>query len=386
MFLNEGEIGVMTNLLQFLEEAFQPFARFSDKFKSVEEFIGNNDKCLDLIYGLLNLSRDDKTMLNKNNFNRASHIIITFLLGIGIEKQEKIISGVNVFNSLSDKDLWMYTSLLHDYGYFRNELLISKPYEDLELEYDLLTDTYSDAAIECLNDYSIRFPEYCTFKYQTIRDYYAYKREYISTYGIDENGEANDHGIIGACLAFSQYIQHYVKFEYPRIMRNGTDRDNWLITEPLLYKTACLVAAQHNLFKSGSKESDSKYIEYNLTSLLSTAPVQINENNALLLMLSIVDTIECSKRFSKKTNPKKYLQTMTILKNIDIEVNVDFILVDFTNLSNFILKRKKDNNELINQLESHIINITHLNQWTSYHGEKRSDYEVIIRKKNNTID
>lgn len=246
----------MTNMLEFLEDAFQPLSRRYEQYKSVKGFIGNNEKCLDLIYLFLDLGRDDKSILNKSNFNRASHIIITFLLGLGIEKRQKIIAGVNIFNSLPDEYLWMFTSLLHDYGYFRNELLVSKPFEDLKLEYDLLTDTYSESEIKCLNNYSIRFPKHCTFSYQTIKNYYAYKREFITTHGIDENGEANDHGIMGACLAFSQYIQHYVKYEYPRIMWNGTDRDNWLITEPLLYKTACLVAAQHNLFKSESQESD----------------------------------------------------------------------------------------------------------------------------------
>lgn len=70
-------------------------------------------------------------------------------------------------------------------------------------------------------------------------------------------------------------------------------------TEPLLYKTACLIAAQHNIFKSENLESDTTYKEYGLNSLLSTTPIAVSNANPLLYLLSVVDTIECSKRYEK---------------------------------------------------------------------------------------
>lgn len=375
----------MITLLDFIDDAFKSYYWLRTRYESVQEFIGNNEKCLSLIYHFLDLGHDDMTVLNKSNFNRASHIVITYLIGLGIEKKTKMIAGANKFNSLPDEYLWMLTSLLHDYGYFRKELLSSKSLDDLKLKYDLLTDDYTEEAIDCLNDYSINNAEYCTFSYETIKNYYEYKREYTSLHGSDENSELNDHGIMGACLAFSQYINFYIKYEYPRIYWDENDsRRKLQRTEPLLYKTACLVAAQHNLFKSGSASSDVIYQKYNLSALLSTAPVQIDKKNPLLLLLSIVDTVECSKRFSKKTNPKKYLETMTILKNISIEVNEDSIIVDFTNLHIFITKRK-DNKELIEQLKKHINNIICIDTWTSYQGELIEPYKISIQEQKDYI-
>ena len=368
----------MNTLIDFIEEAFHSYGGYHGQYKSVSEFIGNDEKCLRLIYQLLDLGRDDISVLHKKNFNRASHIIVTLLLGIGIENKQGVLTGVNSFNPMPDEYLWMLTALLHDYGYFRKELLVSKSLDQLGLKYNLLTDEYHDEPLKCLNGYSNNFSQYCTFSYDTINNYYEYRRNHI--FINDENGEINDHGIMGACIAFSQYVQFYLKHEVPRI--NKRDKRIMLLqeTEPLLYKTACLMAAQHNLFKSESTERDFEYGEYRLTQLLSTSPIRINERNPLLLMLALVDTIECSKRFSKKANPKKYLKMDTILNRTLIDVSDEQILIDFSKLYEFI--DKKNNVDLLSQLEKHIRNIMNLGSWTSYEAQQTEPFMIVIRKMN----
>ena len=75
---------------------------------------------------------------------------------------------------------------------------------------------------------------------------------------------------------------------------------------------------------------------------------------------------------------------MTILKNISIEVNEDSIIVDFTNLHIFITKRK-DNKELIEQLNKHINNIICIDTWTSYQGELIEPYKISIQEQKDYI-
>lgn len=371
----------MESLLEFIDRAYIIFPKKYRGLKSVRDFISKDEECLRYIYNLLDLGTEKGSVLNRDNFNRASHIIVTFLMGLGITQSIPIINGVNVFNTSSDNYLWMLTSLLHDYGYFRNELLESKSLDEIERDYDLLTDLYDEEAVKCLNNYSVLYSDYCTFSYDTIKHYYEYKRNYTASHTIDENGERNDHGIIGACLAFSKYVKFFINNTYPELEEGVNGHRLPLIkTEPLLYKTACMIAAQHNLFKSGSKLSDVDYRKYNLDVLLSTSPILIDDNNPLLLLLSIVDTIECSKRFSKKTNPKKYLQTMTILDNIYIEVKDGEIIVDFTRLNEYIQKRK-DNTALLKQIESHIRGICELGSWTNYESTKLEEYKIVIKKK-----
>lgn len=186
----------MTSLLEFIEEAFQSYRGYHGGYHSVNDFISNNERCLDLIYRLLDIGRDDGKVLTKRNFDRASHILITFLLGLGIDSKIRLLDGVNVFNTMPDAYLWMLSSVLHDYGYFRRELLKRTAYESLPLRHNLLADEYKEEAIRCLNAYENRHQQFCTFSCDVIRNYYDYRELTLSNYS-GVNGERNDHGIMG---------------------------------------------------------------------------------------------------------------------------------------------------------------------------------------------
>ena len=58
--------------------------------------------------------------------------------------------------------------------------------------------------------------------------------------------------------------------------------------------------------------------------------------------MSLVDTIECVKKFSKSQNKAKYLETLTTLKQIKIVVTETQIFVDLSGLSKEIKKKKND--------------------------------------------
>lgn len=366
----------MTSLFEFIEDAFQSYRGYHGRYRSVNDFISNNERCLDLIYSLLDIGRDDGKALTKKNFDRASHILITFLLGLGIDSRLKLLDGVNVFNTMPDSYLWMLSSVLHDYGYFRRELLKGTAYENLPLKHDLLTDEYGEEAIRCLNAFSSNHQQFCTFSYGVIRNYYDYRELTLADYS-EINGERNDHGIMGACIAFSQYVDFFIKYEYPRIPGRESTTQRLIETEPLLYKTACLTAAQHNMYRSESVKQDEDYRIHGLFPLLSTAPIAINRNNPLLFLLSIVDTIECTKRFSKAENPEKYLQTNTVIKNILIGVDGKTIIIDFSMLHEYILKERKSK-KMNAELQKHINGIISIGSWTSAKGKRIDDYKVAI--------
>ena len=106
-------------------------------------------------------------------------------------------------------------------------------------------------------------------------------------------------------------------------------------TEPLLYKTACLITAQHNMFKSSETTEDSEYKRWGLYPLLSTEPIAIDNRNPLLFLLSIVDTIDCTKRFEKlliSGESRNSIPIKKVLKNIRIQFDDDGIIVDYTPL------------------------------------------------------
>ena len=144
-------------------------------------------------------------------------------------------------------------------------------------------------------------------------------------------------------------------------------------------KNGLYTAASHNIFKSDSCKNDELYQQYELNNLLSSLPPRINESNPLLLLLSLIDTIECTKRFSKKENPEEYLEQKTTLKYVNIESFQDKIVLDFFPLFEYLKNTRKSKN-MCNKLMKHIEQIKGLKNWTSIKVSEINEYSLSISK------
>lgn len=387
-------------LSQFLNDTFHQYGQNRGslrEWKDIDDFLYNEDRCLKLLLHYLDLGYSPSDQWLRNNLYRCQHIFVTFLLGLGIDQKYNLLKGINVINGMPDEYLWMLTSVVHDYGYLRKGVTEMPELADVDEQYLLLSDKNSYMQLSSTVGYSARYPQFITYSYDTITRYYAYKAKRLENARAaghySKDGETVDHGIFGACQCYKEYCDFYIKYEYPHSCISADDDKNEIArlrygnyrlnhdarilnlarTEPLLYKTACLIAAQHNMFRSSNTDSDKIYSQYGLDSLLSTTPVAVTRDNPLLYLLSIVDTIECTKGFEKMSTPdstKSFnLSIKTVLENVLIELSDDSIIVDYSPLRDVIKEywcfchRNAKMKIMLKQLEKQLKNSIELMSW-----------------------
>ena len=370
------------NLYNYIEEVYNKLIYTSDlnedscniiKSITFEELINDDKQCLSLIFSILVFTLETVSI----NRYRASHIIVTWLMGIGIGNLFKLEKPDNAFNKLFYKQLWLQSAILHDYGYFCSEINKSYlPIEQLCEDYNLLTDDYNETYLRGLQNMSklSEFRDYFSYQYDEIINYYNYSQDYHKHSNSKKDDEKSDHGIVGACIAFNKFCKNIKTL----IEKHGLPSSDTLTR---IQKVSCIIAASHNIFKSNNETQDEKYIEFGLTTLLSSSPIRIKKENNLLSMLSLIDTIECTKRFSKKANPNEYLIQSTTLKYVDIDLQNDEIIINFERLNEYLLKNRKSKT-MSDTLKKHIDAIAKLGSWTdfnSYIGDNDKEVRISIK-------
>ncbi len=392
-------------LLDLLEVAFQQYRderHLHRRWDRLNSFFYNKDECLTLLYHILDLGHDHYSEILPDNLYRCQHTFVTFLLGWAMAKRYGLLEGINVINSMPDEYLWVLTSLVHDYGYIKAGIAREISLEALDGKYHLLSDTCSFKQLDSTIDYSSRYPHYLTYSYETISNYYNYRHSTLKSYPPSKDYEANDHGIYGACKCYEEYCEFYIKNEYPHycitindnaddikrmgyehyIVNNRPEIVQLARTEPLLYKTACLITAQHNMFKS-TNATDSDYEHFGLHPLLSSAPIAIDRNNPLLFLLSLVDTIECTKRFEKM--PLKDggytigIPIEFVLHNVRIRMDDDGIIIDYSSLSKVISNYNSSLREDLQvELNKQVRNVVGLKDWVKCETRQIGQYTVKV--------
>ena len=174
---------------------------------------------------------------------------------------------------------------------------------------------------------------------------------------------------MGGCIAFKNFCKKLKK-----------DKKRGLAPSSVIssiQKIACIISASHNIYKSSLK-TDKIYVRYGLDKLTSESPVRVTRKNPLLLLLSLVDTIECTKRFSKKENAKEYLIQSTTLKYVDIEVCNGAAIIDFTRLESYLVNERKSLN-MREKLVSHIDAIKSIDDWTNFTVQVIDDRRLKLR-------
>lgn len=361
-------------LLEIFNEELQQLP-FKITFDKIESFITADKKSAEFIN---TINFGDNTLFENLEYKkisqcRARHSAISFLMGIAIGKFKNILNKCSTVLTydinclqLNKKDinyrLWMVTSINHDYGYYSNYLSKKINISDLNISYYLLNGE-SNLDYIPLTNYSEKYKHVLKNNYDQIIAYYEYSQRYHEKN--QDSEEKNDHGILGALLVYDRVLRHSLIKE-----KIGCD-----MYDILLYKTACLTIAQHNIFKSNSKDTDKLYGE-KLAHLYHDSNYMIDNNYVLLYLLSIVDTLECVKTFSKSENQTNYFETVTILKNVEIDVTDDCITINFSNLYE---KINNDKPELLNKIDKHIENIKGLAKWTDLKVQETEDKVLEIK-------
>ena len=330
------------------------------EFRTFDSFITDGKKSAAFIQTVLN---DEAFKIPNENDKlyeiaemRARHSAVTFLLGLVFKQFGNLFDSIpTIIDDYSSKNalkMWLITSLYHDCAYSSTYILretlnlknIFAPY--------LLADEdkYQDQQLACLHNYSHRFPNTLAHTYETILNYYNYSFYYHNK---DTSKEKSDHGVLGGTIMFSKLAQKAQK------QKN--------IADLTIIKACSLAVAQHNIFKA-EKESDTIYPKYGLTTLLSTSSFKIQKEHALLLFLSLVDTIECVKKFSKSQNKEEYLQTLTVLGCIKAAVCDKEITLDLSDLDKEITEKRNQKNRSILEraLKDYRNSLNSLNKWTTF--------------------
>lgn len=321
-------------------------------FQSIEDFITDGQKSTEFIRTILNdesFAIPDKSEdLYEIAEMRARHSAVTFLVGLAIKQFgglfDKIPAILNTQDNASAMHMWLITSLYHDKAY--ESKYIKRTNFDITKKFApfLLTDNTTAPQMDGLNNFSVRYPNTLAYTYDTILAYDRYAIHYHQRHGSEEK---RDHGILGGVMMFSKLADKAIKEK----------RENEL---PII-KSCSLAVAQHNIFKA-DKKYDDDYRDYGLEVLLSTSRFRIAKEKTLVLFLSLVDTIECVKKFSKSQNISKYFETLTTLKQVKMAVNEERIEIDLSELANEI--RKKKSRELEESLENYKKALIGIGEWT----------------------
>lgn len=333
----------------------------SKEYSDISNFISDDKKCLDFIKLLLNDALYDDFNQHKLAKDRAKHSVITFLLGQVLKNFSGIYyefsDVVNFFDSVLNQKIWMYVSLYHDYGYFSEYVRRDMENYDSIVKYNLFANNYNKDELNTLNNFNVEYPRVLHYTYDEIMNYDKYARLYHKSHN---SNEKSDHGILGGILVFDKLVK--------KQLNNDINNKDWNL---VLIKAVCLTIAQHNIFKSNKKDRDKLYLKYNLNRLTSDSTLKIGIETPLLLFLSLVDTIECVKKFGKAKNPDNYLEVKTVLKGIKFSATKNFINIDYTELRITAERKNLD-------FKAYFDSVLGLEKWTEFKIYKNNDNIISI--------
>lgn len=324
--------------------------------KPISDVVNNKDKCFKYVNELLkkvgnNVTIPDRIEVDKYDF-RIKHVLLSFGLGFIFADFNDIKTKINSQYHIPDvADTFIYTwltlCLYHDYGYFiKSDYTDVNSFADISLDHSIFDYDY------CQSRYTYNFyAEYYNNKYQN-----QLKNENRQDWKGEEVG---DHGILGG----------YVLFD--KLYRNSADmeaKNKGLIQQKnSFYQDICYRIMEHNIWRQ--KEKYGKDHAYYEISNENFRLIDIYE--PLLYILSIVDTIEMSKKFCK--NPENQSSRAVLPKIISSQFNVKVtessIIIDYSNLEDYI----KRNNYKNANIDAWVSGVLELQEW------------VVLTSKNNDL-
>lgn len=369
----------MNSLLELMNKEFSKLEIDNSKIKykkenikGIEDFISDDKACADIIKYLLKTDfieyPDKKDEIYDVAQGRARHSLINYLLGCifkpfgSLYQSFYMLVDHNNIDKNESKIIWLLTALYHDIGYFLKALSDKDYNYRNNFTYYLYED--SDQITDPTYSFADTHSDSLAYTYDEIEEYDIFNRQQRENWG---GIEKVNHGILGGAYIFN------------KTMKKFSTKASYSSREIIRSKVFSLAIGQHNIFKSDKVEDDHRLPPLLINKLSSDSDYRIDSSTPLLLFLSLVDTIECTKKFSKKENDKHSLQTLTVLKSIDIDVTSEKVIVDYSRLREHISTRD-DANDLCEVLENYEKNVVELGNWTSFQISKikEDNYEICM--------
>lgn len=367
--------------MNLTDNQLDSFKETIDSKDNPRSIIDNVEKSYVFVRKCLMTRNKGEMFDNASNFlstkkaNRFNHIAETFALGMLLSKfsnlEEKICNQFNE-STFDFENYWLLIALLHDYGYYKPD--IDQSIVDKEIrkigsdihEYDYDNITYS---------YKKRINK--TYLENTIFNYFRYR------VNPDSKDEKYDHGIVGGINGYNSLIKswkktirkievpHYV-FKNDGHIRLIKDKEGKVINRLFysendisIYKQICYDIMQHNMWKPSTKRIPI-YEDFDLYELIDMNK-RIGDDNPMLMLLSLVDTIEFIKRFctideSNKTNRMKH-NPSSIANRISIQINRNQIKIIFPELFNFVKSGLEFDDKGKSEYDKWIESIVGLRSW-----------------------
>jgi hypothetical protein len=378
---------IYKDLLTLFDEALRKVSAFKEKeYASVLDFLTDDKKSAKFIN---DISFEGEYLFGVNEtietaIGRARHSVISHLLGIvlgdfcGLYDTlcETLKSPTTIALVSQNKDfinflLWAITSQNHDYGYYSNYISRKVDISDLKLKFNLLSDDNLLDSKYLYGAFGDNYAGILKNNYVQINNYYSYSQFFHEE---TKSQEKNDHGILGALLLYDR-ISRLVFDEYQNSENKPSISIPYGLTT-LIHKVACLTISQHNIFKSDTSYRDKIYKRFNLTHLLHNSDYYIGITSPILLLMSLVDSIEMTKCLSRKENDDKYLRTETVLKSMKVYVDLNNIYLDFRDLME-VVKAKNDVN-LLNSFNRYLKNINDLSKWMNLNVKSKKKHNNLV--------
>ena len=324
----------------------------------ISNVVNNKKDCVRYINKILKQHGNNVTIpfnstLPQYDF-RVKHILFSFGLGIVISsfhnlkfKIEEEYKKYKISNTFIY--IWLTLCLYHDFGYFIAESYLKiDDIKKIELKYNIF-------------DYS-----YCNSRYSKNLYCQYYKNKYESQnwskkkYDLSENEEVGDHGILGGYVLFERlYSSETKKYSHRKEIDLQTKDETKLNVDRIpLYQDICFRIMEHNIWKNNSSyEESNPFCEIDVDHFS-----RINFIEPLLYLLSLVDTIEMTKKFCKYSDESidknRSVFPKTLGSKVKIEVSDTYIDIDYSEIDNFIKKHK-----FLDSIDSWKSNVTGLKDW-----------------------
>ena len=313
----------------------------------ISDVVNNKEKCIRYINKILlkygnKVLISDHLMSDKYDY-RVKHVLFSFGLGVVFASFCNLRATIeHEYERYKIQDsfiyAWLTLCLYHDYGYF-----IGAGYLRTEKIQELRLDHYIFEYHHCTSRYSKELYE----KYY--EEKYANQNWDKNDYYESEYGEVGDHGILGGYLLFQQLCSSEIKQKTPKkklakAVFESMEKDTNIEYHPEripFYQDICYRIMEHNIWKKQTILP--KCNPLHMIDLDNFNIIDIDE--PLLFLLSLVDTIEMTKKFCQyiddSSEKKQNIYPKTLASKINICVNQSRIEIDYSGFEKHIKKYKK---------------------------------------------
>ena len=339
------------------------------EFLDITNFITVDQKSAEFIRFILNdgtfTHPEEGTEMYELAQDRSRHSALTFLIGLVFKKAFGLYdSFAEVFEFGEPKidfRLWLLVSLYHDKGYYSTRLKKKTEVHKQDFKYDLFSDKPISYEVE--HDLRMDYKRVLAFSYDELRQYDVWALQFHSEKG---DKECVDHGILGGYIVYNDYLAKIKRYDC------SFDENDYLIN-----KITALTISQHNLFKTQKDDKEFDWQHPGKPKKLTCGdPFRIAKETPLLLFLALIDTFECVKKLSKGENPSKYLETPTVLKCIELSIESDKVIIDYTKLKKAVYDKK--DNDLKKVFDSYLKSICRFNEWTFFKVLNQEENRITI--------